>query len=111
MPRGGRHAGGAHTASYGIQGRPRNSPDYYFGNSGVTTVVRRLWAEPPLVRVDVWIDNIRIEGSRSDATLWEAQLLRNADSCHATIGGTANRALRSAPSWGCNLIKLTRRCP
>ncbi|PWU93731.1 hypothetical protein C3747_291g7 [Trypanosoma cruzi] len=32
MPRGGRHAGGAHTAPYGIQGRPRNSPDYYFGN-------------------------------------------------------------------------------
>ncbi|RNF19450.1 target of rapamycin (TOR) kinase 1, partial [Trypanosoma cruzi] len=31
MPRGGRHAGGADTASYGIQGRPRNSPDYYFG--------------------------------------------------------------------------------
>ncbi|PWV05920.1 hypothetical protein C3747_122g162 [Trypanosoma cruzi] len=32
MPRGGRHAGGAHTAPNGIQGRPRNSPDhYYFG--------------------------------------------------------------------------------
>ncbi|RNC38370.1 hypothetical protein TcCL_NonESM12382 [Trypanosoma cruzi] len=33
MPRGGRHAGGAHTAPSGTQGRPRNSPDYYyFGN-------------------------------------------------------------------------------
>ncbi|PWU97278.1 TcC31.12 [Trypanosoma cruzi] len=34
MPRGGRHAGGADTAPNGIQGRPRNSPDYYFGNCG-----------------------------------------------------------------------------
>ncbi|RNE98402.1 hypothetical protein TcG_12266 [Trypanosoma cruzi] len=35
MPRGGWHAGGADTASYGIQGQPRNSPDYYyFGNRG-----------------------------------------------------------------------------
>ncbi|PWU93899.1 hypothetical protein C3747_286g9 [Trypanosoma cruzi] len=32
VPRGGRHAGGADTAPYGIQGRPRNSPDYYFGD-------------------------------------------------------------------------------
>ncbi|PWV09923.1 hypothetical protein C3747_73g186 [Trypanosoma cruzi] len=29
MPCGGRHAGGAGTAPNGIQGRPRNSPDYY----------------------------------------------------------------------------------
>ncbi|RNC41688.1 target of rapamycin (TOR) kinase 1, partial [Trypanosoma cruzi] len=86
MPRGGRHAGGAHTAPYGIQGRPRNSPDYYcFGNCGVTTVVYRLRAAPPLVRVDVWIGNIRIAGSKSDVTLWEAQVLRNADSCHASL--------------------------
>ncbi|ESS66860.1 hypothetical protein TCDM_04538 [Trypanosoma cruzi Dm28c] len=35
MPRGGRHAGGADTAPSGIQGQPRNSPDYYyFGNCG-----------------------------------------------------------------------------
>ncbi|PWV01084.1 TcC31.12 [Trypanosoma cruzi] len=34
MPRGGRHAGGAHTAPNGIQGRPRNPPDYYFSNCG-----------------------------------------------------------------------------
>ncbi|KAF8295293.1 hypothetical protein TcYC6_0094600 [Trypanosoma cruzi] len=54
--------------------------------AGVTTVVHRLWAAPPLVRVVVWIDNIRIAVSKSDATLWEAQVLRNADSCHATIG-------------------------
>ncbi|PWU90300.1 putative target of rapamycin (TOR) kinase 1 [Trypanosoma cruzi] len=86
MPRGGRHAGGAPTAPYGIQGRPRNSPDYYYlGNCGVTTVVHRLWAAPPLVRIDVWIDNIRIAGPKSDGTLWETQALRNADSCHATI--------------------------
>ncbi|RNC56916.1 rab1 small GTP-binding protein [Trypanosoma cruzi] len=54
--------------------------------AGVTTVAHRLWAAPPLVRIDVWIDDIRIAGSESDATLWEAQVLRNADSCHATIG-------------------------
>ncbi|PWU85100.1 hypothetical protein C4B63_183g19 [Trypanosoma cruzi] len=52
----------------------------------VTTVVHRLWAAPPLVRIDVWIDNIRIAGSKSDVTLWEAQVLRNADSCHASMG-------------------------
>ncbi|RNF12307.1 target of rapamycin (TOR) kinase 1 [Trypanosoma cruzi] len=54
----------------------------------VTTVVHRLWAAPPLVLIDVWIDNIRIAGLKSDATLWEAQVLRNADSCHATMGGS-----------------------
>ncbi|EKF98039.1 hypothetical protein TCSYLVIO_011073, partial [Trypanosoma cruzi] len=27
--------------------------------AGVTTVVHPLWAAPPLVRIDVWIDNIR----------------------------------------------------
>ncbi|ESS67885.1 rab1 small GTP-binding protein [Trypanosoma cruzi Dm28c] len=52
----------------------------------VTTVVRRLWAAPSSVRVDVWIGNIRIAGSKSDMTLWEAQVLRNADSCHASLG-------------------------
>ncbi|KAF8283072.1 putative target of rapamycin (TOR) kinase 1 [Trypanosoma cruzi] len=52
----------------------------------VTTVVHRLWAAPPSVRVDVWIGNIRIAGSKSDATLWETQVLRNADSCRATMG-------------------------
>ncbi|EKG03002.1 retrotransposon hot spot (RHS) protein, putative [Trypanosoma cruzi] len=54
--------------------------------AGVTTMVRPLWAAPPLVRVGVWIDNIRIAGSKSDATLWEVQVLRNADSCHASMG-------------------------
>ncbi|ESS61348.1 hypothetical protein TCDM_11074 [Trypanosoma cruzi Dm28c] len=52
--------------------------------AGVTTVVHRLLDAPPLVHDDVWIDNIRITGSKSGATLWEAQALRNADSCHAT---------------------------
>ncbi|PWV16699.1 hypothetical protein C3747_22g110 [Trypanosoma cruzi] len=79
--------------------------------AGVTTVVHPLWAAPPLVRVDVWIDNMRIAGSKSGATLWEAQVLRNADSCRATIGRTANRALRITPFCGCNLIKLTVRYP
>ncbi|KAF8302251.1 hypothetical protein TcYC6_0048740 [Trypanosoma cruzi] len=87
MPRGGRHAGGADTAPNGIQGQPGNSPDYYcFGNCGVTKVAHPLWAAPPLVRVDVWIGNIRIAGSKSDVTLWEAQALRNADGRHATMG-------------------------
>ncbi|KAF8284936.1 hypothetical protein TcBrA4_0042960 [Trypanosoma cruzi] len=87
MPRGGRHAGGADTAPNGIQGQPTNSPDYYyFGNCGVTTVVHRLWAAPSLVRVDVWIDDIRIAGSKSDVALWETQVLFNADSCHASLG-------------------------
>ncbi|KAF5221342.1 hypothetical protein ECC02_005584 [Trypanosoma cruzi] len=54
--------------------------------AGVTTVAHFLWAAPPLVRDDVWIDDIRSAWSRSDATLWEAQVLRNADSCHASMG-------------------------
>ncbi|PWV13765.1 hypothetical protein C3747_41g51 [Trypanosoma cruzi] len=54
--------------------------------AAVTTVVHRLWAAPPLVRVDVRVDNIRIAGSKSDATLWEAQVLRNADGRRATMG-------------------------
>ncbi|PWU93919.1 putative target of rapamycin (TOR) kinase 1 [Trypanosoma cruzi] len=87
MPRGGRHAGGAHTAPNGMQGQPRNSPDYYyFGDCGGDDGGSRLWAAPPLARDDVWIDNIRIAGSKSGATLWEAQVLRNADSCRATMG-------------------------
>ncbi|PWV04525.1 putative target of rapamycin (TOR) kinase 1 [Trypanosoma cruzi] len=86
MPRGGRHAGGAYTAPNGIQGQPRNSPDYYFSNCGVTTVVHSLWTAPPLLRADVCIDDIRIAGSKSDVTLWEAQVLRNADGRHATMG-------------------------
>ncbi|KAF8289605.1 target of rapamycin (TOR) kinase 1, putative [Trypanosoma cruzi] len=40
--------------------------------AGVTTVVHRLWAAPPLVRIVVWIDDTRIAGSKSDETLWEA---------------------------------------
>ncbi|EKF31521.1 hypothetical protein MOQ_004641 [Trypanosoma cruzi marinkellei] len=54
--------------------------------AAVTPVVHPLWAAPPLVRVDVWIYNMRIAGSKSDATLWETQVLCNADGCQATIG-------------------------
>ncbi|KAF8304551.1 hypothetical protein TcBrA4_0046050 [Trypanosoma cruzi] len=87
MPRGGRHAGGVDTAPNGIQGRLTNSPDYYyFGNCGGDDGGPPLWAAPPLVRIDVWIDNIRIAGSIGDATRWEAQVLRNADGCHVTMG-------------------------
>ncbi|RNC55223.1 rab1 small GTP-binding protein [Trypanosoma cruzi] len=52
----------------------------------VTTVAHLLWAASPLVRVDVWIDNVRIAGSKSNAILWEAQVLRNADGRRATMG-------------------------
>ncbi|RNF06623.1 target of rapamycin (TOR) kinase 1, partial [Trypanosoma cruzi] len=88
MPRGGRHAGGADTAPSGIQDQPRNSPDYYyFGNCGGDDGgLLPSGVAPPLVRVGVWIDDIRIAGSKSDATLWGAQLLRNADGRHATMG-------------------------
>ncbi|KAF8290910.1 target of rapamycin (TOR) kinase 1 [Trypanosoma cruzi] len=79
--------------------------------AGVTTVVHRLLDAPPLVRIDVGIDNIRIAGSKRNATRWEAQAPRNADDRHATIGRTANRALRSAPFWGCSLITHTGRYP
>ncbi|RNF18369.1 putative target of rapamycin (TOR) kinase 1 [Trypanosoma cruzi] len=34
----------------------------------VTTVAHRLWAAPPLVRIDVWIGNIRIAGLIRDVT-------------------------------------------
>ncbi|KAF8275331.1 putative target of rapamycin (TOR) kinase 1 [Trypanosoma cruzi] len=51
----------------------------------VTTVVHRLRAAPSLVRVDVWIDDIRIAGSKSGVTLWEAQVLCNADGRHAIM--------------------------
>ncbi|ESS55370.1 hypothetical protein TCDM_13162 [Trypanosoma cruzi Dm28c] len=79
--------------------------------AGVTTVVHRLWAAPPSVRVGVRIDNMRIAGSKRNATLWEAQVLRNADSCHASMGRIANRALHSTPFLGCSLITLTGRYP
>ncbi|PWV12553.1 putative target of rapamycin (TOR) kinase 1 [Trypanosoma cruzi] len=87
MPRGGRHAGGAHTAPKGIQGQPRNLQIIIASAIAVvTTVVRRLRAAPPLVRVDVLTNNIRVAGSKSGATLWEAQVLRNADGRHAAMG-------------------------
>ncbi|PWV06044.1 hypothetical protein C3747_121g90 [Trypanosoma cruzi] len=82
-----RHAGGAYTAPNGIQGQPRNSPDYHFSNSKGGDGGSPLWSAPPLVRMEVWIDNIRITVSRSDVTLWEAQVLRNADGLHATNRG------------------------
>ncbi|PWU98261.1 putative target of rapamycin (TOR) kinase 1 [Trypanosoma cruzi] len=52
----------------------------------VTTVVRPLWAAPHWCVSTYGCDNIRIAGSKTDVTLCEAQVLRNADSCHATIG-------------------------
>ncbi|PWU99267.1 hypothetical protein C3747_220g37 [Trypanosoma cruzi] len=79
--------------------------------AGVTTVVHPLWAAPPLVRIDVWIDNIRIAGSKSDATLWEAQVLRNADSCHASMGEERESGATQYTFLGCSLVTLTGRYP
>ncbi|KAF8280891.1 hypothetical protein TcBrA4_0094880 [Trypanosoma cruzi] len=79
--------------------------------AGVTTVVHRLWAAPPLVRDGVWIDNIRIAGSKSDATLWEAQVLRNADSCHATMGKERESGATQYALLGCSLVTLIGRYP
>ncbi|KAF8275370.1 hypothetical protein TcBrA4_0139030 [Trypanosoma cruzi] len=77
--------------------------------AGVTTVVGPLRTAIPLARGDVWIDNIRIAGSKSDVTLWEAQVLCNADGRHdredRESGATQYTFL------GCSLITLTRRCP
>ncbi|RNC39258.1 putative target of rapamycin (TOR) kinase 1 [Trypanosoma cruzi] len=69
--------------------------------AGLTAVVHPLWAAPPSARDDVRIDNIRIAGSRSDVTLWEAQALRNADGRRATKGeeresGATQRAFLGA---------------
>ncbi|RNC46284.1 target of rapamycin (TOR) kinase 1 [Trypanosoma cruzi] len=109
MPRGGRHAGGAHTAPYGIQGRPRNSPDYYyFGDCGVTTVAQRLWGAPPLVRADVRIDNIRIAGSKSDATLWED---RESGATHYTFLGVQFDHTRQAVSLSDKFVLSVRAMP
>ncbi|RNC61780.1 rab1 small GTP-binding protein [Trypanosoma cruzi] len=74
----------------------------------VTTVVHFLWAAPPLVRIDVWIDNIRIAGSKSNVTLWEAQVLRNADGRRATMGEERESGATQYIFLGCSLIKLTR---
>ncbi|PWU90382.1 hypothetical protein C3747_7g475 [Trypanosoma cruzi] len=76
----------------------------------VTTVAHPLWAAPPLVRVDAWTDNIRIAGPKSGATLWEAKCFVMRPAVTPRWGRIANRALRSTPFWGCNLIMFTRRC-
>ncbi|KAF8276240.1 hypothetical protein TcBrA4_0132230 [Trypanosoma cruzi] len=77
----------------------------------VTTVVRPLRAAPPLVRVDVWIDDMRIAGSKRNATLWEAQVLRNADSCHATMGEERESGATQYALLGCTLVTLIGRYP
>ncbi|PWU84075.1 hypothetical protein C3747_791g7 [Trypanosoma cruzi] len=72
--------------------------------AGVTTVVHPLWAAPPLVRVDVWIDNIRSAGSKSNATWWEALVLRNADGRHATMGEGRESGATQNTFLGCSLV-------
>ncbi|PWV01278.1 hypothetical protein C3747_197g20 [Trypanosoma cruzi] len=79
--------------------------------AGVTTVAHRLWAAPPSLRVVVWIGNIRIAGSIGDATLWEAQVLRNAGRRHATIGEGRESGAMQYTFLGCSLITLTGRYP
>ncbi|PWV04410.1 hypothetical protein C3747_152g99 [Trypanosoma cruzi] len=111
MPRGGRHAGGAHTTPNGIQASPEILQMINSAIAVVATVVGPLWAAPPLVRIDVWIDNIRIAGSKSDATLWEAQVLFNADGRHATIGEDRESGATQYTFLWCSLITHTGRCP
>ncbi|KAF5221569.1 hypothetical protein ECC02_005458 [Trypanosoma cruzi] len=77
--------------------------------AGVTTVVHFLRAAPPLLRIDVWIDNIRIAGSKSDVTLWEAQVLCNADGRRATMGEDRESGATQYTFLGCSLIILARR--
>ncbi|ESS62067.1 target of rapamycin (TOR) kinase 1 [Trypanosoma cruzi Dm28c] len=79
--------------------------------AGVTTVAHALRAAPPLVRVDVWIDNIRIAGPKSGVTLWEAQVLRNADGLHATMGEDRESGATQYTFLWCNLIIFTGRYP
>ncbi|PWU87133.1 putative target of rapamycin (TOR) kinase 1 [Trypanosoma cruzi] len=86
MPRGGRHAVELTRLHMGYKAGPEILQIIITSAIAVvTTVVHRLWAAPPSVRIDVWIGNIRIAGSKSDATLWEAQVLCNADRRHATM--------------------------
>ncbi|RNE97598.1 target of rapamycin (TOR) kinase 1 [Trypanosoma cruzi] len=73
----------------------------------VTTVVHRLRAAPSLVRIDVWIDDIRIAGSKSDVTLWEAQVLCNVDGRHATMEVDRELDATQYTFCGCCLITLT----
>ncbi|KAF8294062.1 hypothetical protein TcYC6_0106270 [Trypanosoma cruzi] len=78
--------------------------------AGVTTVVRRLRAAPPLVRVGVWIGNIRIAVSESGATLWEALVLCGADGRHATIGEDRESGATRYTFLRCNLITHSIQC-
>ncbi|ESS60702.1 target of rapamycin (TOR) kinase 1 [Trypanosoma cruzi Dm28c] len=77
--------------------------------AGVTAVVHRLWAAPPLVRIDVWIGDIRIAGSKSDVTLWEAQALCNADGRHATMEEDREPGATQYTFLWRSLITLTAR--
>ncbi|KAF8298698.1 hypothetical protein TcYC6_0072860 [Trypanosoma cruzi] len=80
--------------------------------AGVTTVTHFLWAAPPLVRIDVWIGNIRIAGSKSDATLWGAPVLRNADGRRATIGEDRESGATQCTFLGVRFDEThAERCP
>ncbi|RNE96039.1 target of rapamycin (TOR) kinase 1 [Trypanosoma cruzi] len=77
----------------------------------VTTVVHRLRAAPSLVRIDVWIDDIRIAGPKSGVTLWEVQVLCNADGRHATMAEDRESDATHYFFLWCCLVTLTGRCP
>ncbi|KAF8284733.1 putative target of rapamycin (TOR) kinase 1 [Trypanosoma cruzi] len=74
--------------------------------AGVTTVVHRLWAAPPLVRDDVWIGNIRIAGSKAMRHCGKPKCFVMRTVVTPRWGRNANRALRSTPFCGCSLITL-----
>ncbi|ORC87264.1 target of rapamycin (TOR) kinase 1 [Trypanosoma theileri] len=54
--------------------------------AGVPEMVKPTWAAPCELRLDVWIDNIRISGNSQEVVKWEQQVRRRADECRATIG-------------------------
>ncbi|PWV18258.1 hypothetical protein C3747_14g312 [Trypanosoma cruzi] len=76
--------------------------------AGVTTVVQRLWGAPPLVRADVRIDNIRIAGSKSDATLWED---RESGAAHCNFLGVQFDHTRQAVSLSDKFVLSVRAMP
>ncbi|ORC88347.1 putative target of rapamycin (TOR) kinase 1 [Trypanosoma theileri] len=54
--------------------------------AGVPGNVKPALAAPCELRLDVWIDNIRISGKIKEVVQWERQVRHWAEECHATIG-------------------------
>ncbi|EPY37483.1 TcC31.12 [Angomonas deanei] len=54
--------------------------------AGVPSVVQEQFRAPPSVKVEVWIDNIRITGSREDVQTWTESVISNAGEGGVTLG-------------------------